>query len=183
MFIPIFCAVIASSISASLREGGGPSLTVEGACVKYSIPLGDGYETKLHDGSLSHLRCQHTDHYRVVSHRLHILGSAHSRSWDFSSKNDTQSFLVRSPGRSLWEGDYEKNSAPLSNGYENKAARTLHIASLREGGGPSLTVEGACEMYSLPLGNGYKKVTRWLTHHRVHYQRSNRQKNILPRTL
>ena len=38
-------------------------------------------------------------------------------------------------------------------------------ASLREGGGPSLMVEGACEKNSLPLGNGYEiKTTRMLPH-------------------
>ena len=45
----------------------------------------------------------------------------------------------------------------------NNFSRSLPKASLREGGGPSLTVEGACEMHSIPLGNGYKnKATQWL---------------------
>ena len=44
---------------------------------------------------------------------------------------------------------------------ENNFSRSLPKASLREGGGPSLTVEGACEMHSIPLGNGYEnKATR-----------------------
>ena len=43
----------------------------------------------------------------------------------------------------------------------NNFSRSLPKASLREGGGPSLTVEGACEMHSIPLGNGYEnKATR-----------------------